>query len=164
MTLHPCFQPASPQLPIPTPLHIVQNELAHQFRLNHIPLRRSIKTPNIIIIAIITNRLKGSRSHRNHKRPHAITLDLSPCLCFCLSVCLSVWLCLSLHLSLSLSLLLSPSLPPLSLAPSANTIPRNHSPWRPRRSAPYPLSPPPPPGILYRQESPRQGEMIHLPR
>ena len=22
MTLHPCFQPASPQLPIPTPLHI----------------------------------------------------------------------------------------------------------------------------------------------
>ena len=23
MTLHPCFQPASPQLPIPTPLHLV---------------------------------------------------------------------------------------------------------------------------------------------
>ena len=22
MTLHPCFQPASPQLPIPTPLHV----------------------------------------------------------------------------------------------------------------------------------------------
>ena len=112
MTLHPCFQPASPQLPIPTPLHIAQNELAHQFRLNHIPLRRSIKTPNIIIIAIITNRLKGSRSHRNHKRPHAITLDLSPCLCFCLSV----WLCLSLHLSLSLSLHPPPSLPPPSLS------------------------------------------------